>query len=161
MSPAERGIYTEPMTRRNLSVLLTATSIVAAAVWASTGGMQLTLPDGEPLSWDEFVAREGPLVVLVWASWAPEAQKSLERGEPLRRAAEELGYRFVIVDVQEPMRQAQRALGEGDLPWLHDRHGELLKRYRVLRLPRLLVVDENGELRYRMPVRVGVLESLQ
>jgi hypothetical protein len=48
---------------------------------------------------------------------------------------------LVVVAVQEPLADAQNGLGSRRVSWMHDRHGALLKAYRIIRVPSLLIVD--------------------
>ncbi|HSN56888.1 MAG TPA: thioredoxin-like domain-containing protein [Candidatus Sulfomarinibacteraceae bacterium] len=100
---------------------------------------------GAPVGWSDFLARRGPLVLLVWSSWAPESAEVLDRSEELSRAAGERGLQMVLLDVQEPLEDARRALNASRLEWLHDRHGALLKTYRVIAVPSVIIVSPQGE----------------
>jgi hypothetical protein len=100
---------------------------------------------GAPVGWSDFLARRGPVAVLVWASWAPAAAEVLDRGEELSRAARDRGLQMVLLDVQEPLEDARRALDGSGLEWIHDRHGALLKTYRVIAVPSVIIVSPQGE----------------
>jgi len=52
---------------------------------------------------------------------------------------------LVLLDVQETLEEGRRALSDREIAWLHDRHGALLKRYRVIDVPSLLIVAADGE----------------
>jgi hypothetical protein len=56
---------------------------------------------------------------------------------------------MVIIAVQEPIEDSRQALGSGP-GWLHDRHGSILKAYRVIRVPAMLVVDSDGRVLERL-----------
>lgn len=100
---------------------------------------------GAPVAWSDFVARRGPLVVLVWASWAPSAKEVLGRRAEMVETSRERGLSLVFLDVQESLEDAREALGSTQLDWIHDRHGALLKTYRVIRVPSVVVVSKQGE----------------
>jgi thiol-disulfide isomerase/thioredoxin len=132
-------------------------SLVALVLVLATGvgpatpalGQEVTLsaPDGHQVGWTELVAERGPMAVLFWASWLPKADATLDRVDALAAAARERGLDFLVIAVQEPLDDARGPLGGIRVDWLHDRHGRLLKRYRVVSIPRLLIVDPNGEAR--------------
>lgn len=121
---------------------------VIATLWcvASAGAAEPTLRDaaGGPIAWDSWVAEHGPVVVLVWSSWAPGAKQVLMDAPSHRAAARARGLGFLLLDVQETFDEAKASLGGVDVTWFHDRHGVLLKRYRVIRVPFLLVVGADG-----------------
>ncbi len=100
---------------------------------------------GAPIAWSDWVARRGPVAVLVWASWAPNAGAAIDGHPKLEAACAAAGLHLVVLDVQETLEDGRRALGGRDVGWLHDRHGALLKQYRVIKVPSLLVVSAEGE----------------
>jgi len=55
------------------------------------------------------------------------------------------GLHPVIVVVQESLADGRAALGQREISWIHDRHGALLKQYRVIKVPSILVVSAEGE----------------
>jgi hypothetical protein len=99
---------------------------------------------GAPIAWTDWVAKRGPVAVLVWASWSPEAAEAIARHEALASASADAGLHLVVLDVQETLEEGRAALGSRDVAWLHDRHGALLKRYRVIEVPSLLLVAADG-----------------
>jgi hypothetical protein len=100
---------------------------------------------GAPVGWSDFLARRGPVALLAWSSWAPESAEVLDRSEELSRAAGERGLQMVLLDVQEPLEDARRTLDGSGLEWIHDRHGALLKTYRVIAVPSVIIVSPQGE----------------
>ena len=54
------------------------------------------------------------------------------------------GLHLVVLDVQETLEDGRSALDDRDVGWLHDRHGVLLKQYRVIEVPSLLLVAADG-----------------
>ena len=100
---------------------------------------------GAPISWTDWVAKRGPVAVLVWASWAPEAESSMDSYGELLVACGDAGLHLVVLDVQETLEDGRAALDDRKVGWLHDRHGALLKRYRVIEVPSLFLVGADGE----------------
>lgn len=100
---------------------------------------------GAPIAWSDWVAKRGPVAVLVWASWAPNAEATMDRHAGLATACADSGLHLVVLDVQETLEDGRAALDGREIGWLHDRHGALLKRYRVIEVPSLLLVGEDGE----------------
>ncbi len=126
--------------------------LVALALALPAAGAEPSLVDGvsgAPLAWGEWLARRGPAAVLVWASWAPGAEEALGDRQALAEAAREQELSFVVLDVQEPLDEARRALA-GVESWVHDRHGELLKSYRVIRVPSVVIVAKDGSVLGRL-----------
>jgi len=134
---------------------------VIVTVWwvAAVGAAEPTLRDaaGEPIAWDSWVAEHGPVAVLVWSSWAPGSKQVLIDAPSHRAAARARGLDFLLLDVQETFEEAKASLGGVDVTWFHDRHGVLLKRYRVIRVPFLLVVGADGTATEGLEPSVGAL----
>jgi len=63
----------------------------------------------------------------------------------LSKACADAGLHLVVLDVQESLEDGRSALGGREVGWLHDRHGALLKKYRVIEVPSLLLVTAEGE----------------
>jgi len=117
-------------------------------VWAvrpaAAADLHMLQADRSPIRWQEWLDANGRSAVLVWSSWAPEGREALREVGPIQDAARKLGLGFVIVDVQEVFEDAEEALGRVGVPWLHDRHGSILKKYRLIKVPILLVVDREA-----------------
>ena len=64
--------------------------------------------------------------------------------EELAEACADAGLHLVVLDVQETLEEGRAALGAYDIAWIHDRHGALLKLYRVIEVPSLLLVAADG-----------------
>lgn len=110
--------------------------------------------------WTDWLAEREPAVVVVYASWAPRADGVLAGLGDLESAARARGLRLVLLAVQEPFEDSQAALESVDVEWIHDRHGVLLKRYRVLRVPSMLVIGAEGDLVATLDVDAGKLQSV-
>ncbi len=129
---------------------------------AGQGGgpeIAVTAPDGSPVQWSRLLKQHGPVAVLFWASWAPRGQSTLASCGRLQEAARKRGLELLIVDVQESLPDARYALSNSGIPWVHDRYGRLLRRYRVLRIPRLLVMTQDGGVTARLEPRANALEG--
>jgi hypothetical protein len=100
---------------------------------------------GAPIGWSDVVSKRGPVAVLVWASWAPGAAAVIDGWDEIALASRESGLHLVVVDVQETLADARAVLGPRGVPWIHDRHGSLLKQYRVIKVPSIVVVSAEGE----------------
>jgi hypothetical protein len=130
--------------------ILTLVVVSGAAVTAPAAEVTLSTPTGEAVGWASWVGDRGPVAVLLWASWMPDAGASLDAVRALDAAAQAKGLELVVVSVQDDLEAAGRAIGATEVAWLHDRHGELLKHYRVVRIPALLVIAEDGGLMARL-----------
>ena len=135
--------YTLPMRRCLLLIAL----ILLLASWP-VAAVDPPLADGisgAPIAWSEWVGKRGPVAVVVWASWAPGAGAVIDSWDQIVKECRESGLHPVIVVVQESLADGRAALGPEEIPWIHDRHGALLKQYRVTRVPSILVVSAEGE----------------
>jgi hypothetical protein len=91
---------------------------------------------GAPIAWKDWVAKRGPVAVLVWASWTPTAEVTMDEHPGLKAACADAGLHLVVLDVQESLEDGRTALD--------DRDGVLLKQYRVIEVPSLLLVAGDG-----------------
>lgn len=96
---------------------------------------------GAPVAWSEWLPRKAPVAMLVWASWAPNSAQTMADINRLEQACSEAGFGLVVLDVQETLDDARIALAGREVAWIHDRHGALLKHYRVIAVPSLLLLD--------------------
>lgn len=136
--------------------------IAAVSLTAGMGtaaDLHLVRPDRTPVQWDEWLADRGSSAVLVWASWAPGASDCLLEIGELRRVAATRGLDLVVVAVQEEIEEAARGLAGSSAAWLHDRHGAILKQYRLIELPILIVVDESGAILVRLDATSAALSA--
>ena len=99
---------------------------------------------GAPIVWSDLVGKHGPMAVLMWASWAPGADAVINKWDQIVKECRTSGLHPVIVVVQESLADGRAALGSGEIPWIHDRHGALLKQYRVIKVPSIVVVSAEG-----------------
>jgi hypothetical protein len=116
------------------------------AVAAEVSEVELAAPTGETVGWKRWLEVNGPAAVVLWAPWVPGAEAALDRIDELGATARNRGLELVIVVVQEPLEESRKALAGRRVNWLHDRYGRLLKIYRVVEVPRLLIVDSEGAL---------------
>jgi len=100
---------------------------------------------GAPIVWSNLVGKHGPVAVVMWASWAPGAEAVIDSWDQIAKECRESGLHPVIVVVQESLADGRAALGPRGVPWIHDRHGALLKQYRVIKVPSIVVVSAEGE----------------
>jgi hypothetical protein len=118
--------------------------------------------DGKSVQWDEWIGGRGPTAVLLFSSWAPGSDATLSDLAAMERASTDRGWAFVVVVVQEPFEAAQTALGgRHDVPWFHDRHGTILKEYRVINVPALLIVNADGTVADRIEATPRALTTWQ
>ena len=105
---------------------------------------------GAPVTWSDYLAKRGPVAVLVWASWAPDARSVVGDYQAMGKASREAGLHMVLLDVQETLADGRKALGGSSVNWIHDRHGTLLKQYKVITVPSVIVVAADGTLLQRL-----------
>lgn len=135
--------YTSPM--RRVGVALALLLLIGLSTASAADPRLVDGVSGAPIAWTDWVAKRGPVAVLVWASWAPTAEATMDGHAGLATACAAAGLHLVVLDVQESLEDGRAALGGREVGWLHDRHGALLKRYRVIEVPSLLLVAADGE----------------
>ncbi len=138
---------------------LSVAGIVAALVVTSqvavtfAAGPEVTTPDGRPVVWTDWLEEHGPVAVLFWASWVPEADATLDTLGTIAAAARKRDLDVILVVVQESLGEAQKALEGTEIRWLHDRYGHLLKSNRVVSIPRILVISGDGTVIEQLDVK--------
>lgn len=105
---------------------------------------------GAPVVWSDWLAKRGPVAVMVWASWAPEAGSVVSNYPAFVEASRNDGFHPVLLDVQEGLSEARNALKGSGINWIHDRHGAFLKLYRVITVPSVVVLSADGEVLRRL-----------
>jgi hypothetical protein len=135
--------------------------IVAAAAPAAAADPPLADGvSGAPISWTDWVGKRGPLAVLVWASWAPNSGAVMDRYDEIAEACASSKLHLVVLDVQESLEDGRAALGPRKVSWIHDRHGALLKQYRVITVPSIVLVSTDNQPFARLePTAAAVLEQ--
>ncbi len=121
--------------------------------------LELVHPDGTPVAWDRWIAANGPVALVVWASWAPRSGEVLEELGELRRVAAGKGLSLALVAVQEEAADSRKALEGHDVTWFHDGRGTVLKRFRVVRVPSVVILDAAGRVEGRLDASAGALDS--
>jgi hypothetical protein len=127
--------------------VLAAVVAVVTAGWISAAAAAepgVTDSAGVPLRWSAWIDEHAPVVVVLWASWTPEADATIESIGELARVARSRDFELVLVSVQEDAAEARSVLADVELTWLHDRYGDLLKMYRVVAIPRAVIIDAQG-----------------
>lgn len=143
--------YTHRMWRYSLSLVFAALVLGCSGI-IEGAETTLTTPDGRPIVWADWVSDHSPVAVLLWASWVPDAERTLADLDAIVAATGRRGLDFVVVAVQEPLDEASKSLAGTEVSWLHDRYGRLLKDYRVVAIPRLLVFADDGRLIERLEI---------
>ena len=130
---------------RRVGVVFTLLLLIGISTASAADPRLVDGVSGAPIAWTDWVAKRGPVAVLVWASWAPEAEARMDGYARLAAACADAGLHLVVLDVQETLEDGRAALDAREIGWLHDRHGALLKKYRVIEVPSLLLVGDDGE----------------
>jgi len=151
--------YTDAVIRRRPLTAILMMLVAGGTVVAAAQGPTLLAPDGTATDWGAWLDSHGRSAVVVWASWAPQAATALAALEGLSAACRDAGLSLVVVAVQEPVEASRTALSDRHVAWLHDRHGAFLKRYRLIRLPTLVIVDRDGKMLSELPVSVESLRK--
>ncbi|NOZ79092.1 MAG: hypothetical protein GXP48_07935 [Acidobacteria bacterium] len=143
-----------------IACALVVTGVHTAA--AQIGGVKVTgivAPDSTPVRWQSWVSRHAPLALVVWASWLPRSKAALNELGALQDACRRRGLHLALVDVSEPLQDGSTALAGVGIPWVHDRHGSVLKHYRLVHIPCLLILDKESRLVAQLDVSVAALQA--
>lgn len=133
------------MRRRTLVLGVLGCLLVVVPAVRAEGPALVDGVSGVPIEWDAWVAKHGPAAVLMWSSWTPGADEAIDAHAAIAAACREADLELILLDVQEPIADARAVLGSKGIAWIHDRHGALLKQYRVIRVPSLVIVSSKGE----------------
>lgn len=111
---------------------------------AAAADTNVVTADGDLVVWSEWVEGNAPFAVVLWASWAPGASAARDEFAEIAETAQARGMAAVVVSVQESIGEAKEGLAGVEIPWFHDRYGRLLKEYRVVSIPAMVLVDDGG-----------------
>jgi len=151
------------MTRGNVSPFMgeqaPPLSMTVAAGEATDQPSRVTLPDAQQV-----------VVLEFWASWCGACKRTTPILNDLHREFGDQGAAFYAVNVEPIDRQrlqaAHAAFGT-EFPTLHDRTGEVQRRYAIKSLPTVIVVDRTGIVRWastgvpsKMRLRGAIAEAL-
>lgn len=142
-----------------VAAILAAFIITSHTVASNAAGPGVTTPDGSPVVWSGWLEEHGPVAVLFWASWVPDAATTLTDLDTITAAAQRRDLEVVLVVVQESLNEAERALDGIDIRWFHDRYGDLLKENRVVSIPSLLVISGDGTVVERLKVNPEAIRA--
>ncbi len=143
---------------RTLPILVLGILAVAAPAAAADPPL-VDGVSGAPVVWTDWVGKRGPVAVLVWASWAPNAGAVMDRYDEIAAACATSKLHLVVLDVQESLEDGRTALGPREISWIHDRHGALLKKYHVIKVPSLVLVSKDNQPYARLePTAAAVLD---
>ena len=137
----------------SVAAIIAAFIVTGQAGGASAAGPTVTTPDGRPVVWAEWLDEHGPVAVLLWASWVPDAAATLDNLDTITAAARKRDLDVILVVVQESLGEAQESLEGIDIRWFHDRFGHLLKKNRVVSIPRILVISRDGTVVEQLDVK--------
>ncbi len=125
----------------------------AAAGAAGSGGpapdFTLKSADGRNIKLSE---RRGEVVMInFWASWCGPCRQEMPHLDRLYRQYRDLGFTILGVNVEEDPNQARRLLAEipVSFPVLYDARNEVSRAYRVAAMPTTVILDRNGQIRFR------------
>ena len=142
-----------------VAALVAAVALGAMAQGPPAVELELEHPDGTPVAWDRWIRSHGPVAMVVWASWAPRSERVLRELPGLAEAAGEKGLSLVLVAVQEPAAESRKALGSIPVTWFHDGRGSVLKRFRVVSVPSIVILDGSDGVVDRLEATVEALRS--
>ena len=150
------GLYTRRVKRLShfsVAAIMALVIITGHTAGSSAAGPTVTTSDGRPVVWADWLEENGPVAVLLWASWVPDAAATLDNIETITAAARKRDLEVILVVVQESLGEATESLEGVDIRWFHDRFGHILKENRVVSIPRLLVISGDGTVVDRLEVK--------
>lgn len=108
-------------------------------------------PVSSPTQWLADALAHGPVVLVFWNTWLPDAKAFADLIPEIETAATRQSIAGAVVVFQDDSPEAEVGLAKGQGPFrrLGDRHGELLRRFQVTRAPGVLIVDKDGSVRAR------------
>ncbi len=145
--------------------VVTALVLVALYAWMTRGNVSpfmgepapaLSLPvaagtDAEDRTRINLAELDAVVVLEFWASWCGACQRTTPILNDLHEQFRGQGVAFYAVNVEPIDRQrlqaAHAAFGTA-FPSLHDRSGEVQRRYAIQSLPTVLVVGRDGRVRW-------------
>jgi thiol-disulfide isomerase/thioredoxin len=125
----------------------------------SSAELTIADPDGGSIRWSSWLEDHGPAAVVLWASWIPDAEATLNEIEAISRVARSKDLEMVLVSVQESPDEARTMLETAGAPWLNDRYGGLLKQFRVVKIPALVIVAKDGRVVARLDATANALRE--
>ncbi len=103
-------------------------------------------------------------IVSFWATWCSPCMKELPALSAIQRHGGADRIYVIAVNLEEPRKQyrkALRAFKEYALEFVHDRRGAIAKRYDVVGIPHLLIVDVDGTVAFKhVGYGEGALEGI-
>ena len=132
-------------------------AICASVSEISSAELTIAGPDGEAIHWSSWLEDHGPAAVVLWASWVPDAEATVNELEGISRVARSKELEMILVSVQESPDEARSSLETAGVPWLNDRYGGLLKRFRVVKIPTLVIVEKDGRVVARLDATANAL----
>ncbi|MEM9304259.1 MAG: redoxin domain-containing protein [Pseudomonadota bacterium] len=103
--------------------------------------------EGNPVSLDQYLA-DGPVVIRFWATWCPNCKREQHMIDSMAD-----GGRVLTVAIQSGGERDVRAYVEAeglDMPTIVDADGHIAIPYDVVAVPTTLIIDQDGEVRFRM-----------
>jgi len=139
---------------------VTGLAAVLLLVATSLSAQEFETAGGAPFELSSALAR-GPLVMVFWSSWLPDAAGAVPVIHEVERSVREHGWSGAVIVFQDDSDTAASPLGaQGEgLPRVLDRRGVLLRRFQVTRAPALLVVDRAGQVISRTTLEPSQVRS--
>jgi len=140
--------------------------VILVVAWISFCGLPhgafsaeitITDPEGSSIRWSSWLEDHGPAAVVLWASWVPDAEATVNELEGISRVARSKELEMILVSVQESPDEARSSLETAGVPWLNDRYGGLLKRFRVVKIPAMVIVEKDGRVVARLDATANAL----
>ncbi len=132
-------------------------AICASVSEISSAELTISDPDGNSIRWSSWLEDHGPAAVVLWASWVPGADAAVLELEGISRVARSKELEMILVSVQESPDEARSSLETAGVPWLNDRWGGLLKQFRVVKIPALVIVEKDGRVVARLDATANAL----
>jgi thiol-disulfide isomerase/thioredoxin len=150
----------ERMSQRFAIVFVVGVAICGWTAPIGSADLSLRSSDGSTVvRWSTWLEDHGPAAIVLWASWTPDAEATLNELDGIVKAARSRELNVVLISVQEGLDESRSVLGDRDIAWFNDRYGGLLKELRVVKIPALVIVAQDGRVLARLEATSQALDD--
>ena len=111
-----------------------------------------TLPDlsGREISLYDFLDQDQIILVVIWGVWCPYCREMMVRLKSFYQKFQDQGLQLIGVSIRESQFKVSMFIDKlkPGFPILIDEWGELKKPYNVLDVPRSVLLDSKGIVKY-------------
>jgi len=147
-----KSVNSAPYLRLLLAVILMlcgSASVFAASPSDPAPNFTLKALDGKNLKLSELT---GTVVLLnFWASWCGPCRQEMPLLNAMHNKYEPLGFTVLGVNVEQNIDDARGFMQDFpvDFPVVLDQRNEVSSAYKIVGMPTTLILDRDGNIRYR------------